>query len=87
MVQKYLFANLGKFSKNNSVLHSQGMHIYNNYADIVSSLKFHHSFSPGIQIDNQLSFNEHINNICKLAVNYLNAPLKLNLLLRLGRIQ
>lgn len=79
MVQKYLFDNLGKFSKNNSVPQSQGMHIYNNYVDIVSSLKF--------QIDNQLSFNEHINHICKLPVNYLNATLKMNLLLRLGSIQ
>lgn len=87
MVQKYLFDNLGKFSKNNSVPQSQGMHIYNNYVDIVSSLKFHHSFSPGVQIDNQLSFNEHINHICKLPVNYLNATLKMNLLLRLGSIQ
>ena len=37
----------------------------------------------GIQIDSQVNFNMHINNICKSAAKQLNALIRLNCFLRI----
>ena len=47
--------------------------VNNENLEIVPSVKL-----LGIQIDSQLNFNMHINNICKSAANQLNALIKLN---------
>ena len=59
--------------KQNSDFSNTKISVNNDNLEIVPSVKL-----LGIQIDSQLNFNMHINNICKSAANQLNALIRLN---------
>ena len=60
------------FDKRNTDFSKTKLAVNGQNLEIVTSVKL-----LGIQIDNQLNFNEHINNICKSAANQLNALIRL----------
>ena len=74
----HMIANPDKFKaiildKQNSDFSNTKISVNNESLEIVPSVKL-----LGIQIDSQLNFNMHINNICKSAANQLNALIRLN---------
>ena len=74
----HMIANPDKFKaiildKQNSDFSNTKISVNNENLEIVPSVKL-----LGIQIDSQLNFNMHINNICKSAANQLNALIRLN---------
>ena len=74
----HMIANPDKFKaiildKENSDFSNTKISVNNENLEIVPSVKL-----LGIQIDSQLNFNMHINNIFKSAANQLNALIKLN---------
>ena len=62
--------------KQNSDFSNTKISVNNENLEIVPSVKL-----LGIQIDSQLNFNMHINNICKSAASQLNALIRLNFFL------
>ena len=60
------------FDKRNTDFSKTRLAVNGENLEIVTSVKL-----LGIQIDNQLNFNEHINNICKSAANQLSALIRL----------
>ena len=60
------------FDKRNTDFSKTRLAVNGENLEIVTSVKL-----LGIQIDNQLNFNEHIKNICKSAANQLNALVRL----------
>ena len=74
----HMIANPDKFKaiildKQNVDFSNTKISVNNENLEIVPSVKL-----LGIQIDSQLNFNMHINNICKSAANQLNALISLN---------
>ena len=72
-----MFVNPDKFKsiiiqKNKTLNQPDKILIGNNSVEITSSVKL-----LGMTIDNQLTFNIHITNICKSASNQLNALVRL----------
>ena len=81
----HMIANPDKFKaiildKQNSDFSNTKISVNNENLEIVPSVKL-----LGIQIDSQLNFNMHINNICKSAANQLNALIRLKLFSRTRR--
>ena len=74
----HMISNPDKFKaiildKENSDFSNTKISVNNENLETVPSVKL-----LGIQIDSQLNFNMHINNICKSAANQINALIKLN---------